>query len=532
MGFFRDLYNITQPDYQPRKPNRGHAGPPMVRPGMSSGRYFRRSGASIQGTMSNWLSAIINARIAEKERRKVSDRAWDLYTNDAMSHGLLESFLVEIVGTGLTPQSRPMLRWLDLDSEWQEQYQAKNYDLFEIWGLDIRNFCDAQRRLNIYMLQALALFHWKLDGIGVFQVISKQEPNRPLSLSILPIDASRLVTPTDLKSREDVYDGLVLDSNGAPTAAYVLKAGEKFPGSARSEDCTKVPVYDEKTGLPKLLLVCDVRNIAEYRQDSVLGPMIKEIKDSNDLSDAAIVKTLLNTLIALFIEDTMGTQRQALPIDQRIQEIEKGTIIFGSAGERPHSITNDAPGAGYGEINEAIIGRLGMSTCRGPESIAKAYKASYSASQASIENAGKYDDVDRAILTNQFCQPIEVWKQYEAAIRGLIQVKSIPHFLDNLHAYTRTVWFPPKLRPIDKLKAARADDVRLGNNTLTYSDVYGERSMDWRAALRQRAVELAYIQELEREFGINMIDRQEQDPDRGAQPIQAPQEPEDDDQEE
>lgn len=454
--------------------------------------------------MSNWLSAVINSRIAERERRKVSDRAWDLYINDAMSHGLLESCLVEIVGTGLTPQSRPMLRTIGFDNDWQDDYQARNYDLFEIWGMDVRNFCDAQRRLNIYMLQALALFHWKLDGIGVFQVVSKQDPYRPLSLSILPIDASRLVTPTDLRSRDDIYDGLVLDKDGAPTAAYILKSGKKSPGSARTDDCTRVTVHDEKTGLPKLLLVCDVRNIAEYRQDSILGPMIKEIKDSNDLSDAAIVKTLLNTLIALFIEDTMGTQRQALPIEQRIQEIEKGTIIFGSAGERPHSITNDAPGAGYAEINEAIIGRLGMSTGRGPESIAKAYKASYSASQASIENAGKYDDVDRLVLVSRFCQPIEVWKQYEAAIRGLIPVKNVAHFLDNLHAYTRTVWFPPKLRPIDKLKAANADNVRLGNNTLTYSDVYGERSVDWRAALKQRALELAYIAELEREFGISM----------------------------
>lgn len=454
--------------------------------------------------MSNWLSSIINARIAERDRRKVSDRAWDLYINDAMSHGLLESCLVEIVGTGLTPQSRPMLRMIGFDNDWQEDYQAKNYDLFEMWGLDVRNFCDAQRRLNIYMLQALALFAWKLDGIGVFQAISKQDSYRPLSLSILPIDASRLVTPSDLRSRDDVYDGLALDSNGAPIAAYILKTGKRFQGSARSDDCIRVPVYDTKTGLPKLFLVCDVRNIAEYRQDSILGPMIKEIKDSNDLSDAAVVKTLLNTLIALFIEDTMGTQRTILPIEQRIQEIEKGTIIFGSAGEKPHSIANDAPGAGYKEINDAIIGRLGMSTCRGPENIAKAYKASYSASQASIENAGKYDDSDRAVLVNQFCQPIEVWKQYEAAIRGLLPIKSVAHFLDNLHAYTRTVWFPPKLRPIDKLKAAKADDVRLVNNTLTYSDVYGERSMDWRAALRQRAIELSYVSELEREFGISM----------------------------
>lgn len=472
----------------------------------SDGRHVKRAGASVRGTMSNWISYIISSRIAERQRRTVADRAWDLYTNDAMSHGLIESFIVEIVGTGLTPQSQPMLRWLGMDNAWQEDYQAKNYDLFEIWGLDVRNFCDAQRRLNIYMLQALALFSWKLDGIGVFQVVSDSSPYRMLSTSILPIDSSRLVTPSDIDSGEDVYDGIRLDKNGVPVSAYILKSGLSHRTTARRENCVQVDVFDKKTGLPKLLLVCDVRNIAEYRQDSVLGANIKEIKDSNDLTDAALVKTLSNAMLALFIEDQNPTpQTTVLPIEDRIHEIEKGTVIFGSPGEIPHSITNDAPGPGYKDMNDAIVGRLGMATCRGPESIAKSYKASYSASQANIENCAKYDDVDRMVLTNRFCQPIEVWKQYEAALRGLIPVRSVGHFLDNLHAYTRTVWFPPKSRPIDKLKSANSDDVRLTNGTRNYSDIFGEQSVDWRAARRQRAIELSFDRELEAEYGIKFI---------------------------
>lgn len=497
MGFLLDLYNLTQPDL-PKKHIYHNAQ-------LSAGRHFTRSGASLRGTMSNWLSVIVNSRIAERQRRTISDRSWDLYVNDAMPHGLIEGLITEIVGTGLTPQAQPMLRWLNQTPEWAEEYQARNYDLFEIWGLDCRNWCDAQRRLNIYMLQALALFSWKLDGIGVFQVLNKPQPGSPLSLSILPIDPARLVTPSDLQSKKDVYDGVELDSDGAPVAAYILKNSNKQYStsmSVRSDECTRVEVFDSATGLPRLLLVCDVRNIAEYRQDSILSPMIKEIRDNADLTDAAIVKTLINNLIALFIEDTLATDRSKLPIEDRIQQIDVGTIIYGAAGEKPHSITNDSPGTGYKDINESIVGRLGMATCRGPENIAKSYKASYSASQASIENAGKFDDTDRAVLVNQFCQPIECWKQYEAAARGLIQVKSMAHFLGNLHAYTRTVWFPPKLRPIDKLKAANARDVDLQNGSTTYSDIYGERSMDWRAAMRQRAIEIAYNIQLEKEYGL------------------------------
>ncbi|RLB88630.1 MAG: hypothetical protein DRH26_13185, partial [Deltaproteobacteria bacterium] len=157
------------------------------------GRHFKRAGAALQGTLSNWVTAIVHSRIAEIEKRKVSNRAWDLYLNDAMAKGIIEGLVVEAINTGITPQPHPMFEWLGKDSAWQNEYQKKAYDLFEIWGLDFRNFCDATGRCNIYMLQALAFFQWKLEGIGVFQVVMQKEKSRPLALSVLPIDPGRLI---------------------------------------------------------------------------------------------------------------------------------------------------------------------------------------------------------------------------------------------------------------------------------------------------------------------------------------------------
>jgi capsid protein len=350
--------------------------------------------------------------------------------------------------------------------------------------------------MNIYMLQALALFMWKLDGIGVFQIVAKDAPYRPLSLSVLPIDPGRLVTPTDLQGSDNVYDGIELDDNGAPVAAYILKPtryGMQY-SSARMADCARIQVNNSVTGLPNLLLVCDVRNVAEYRQDSILGSMIKEIRDSNDFVDAALVKALISNLMTVFIQ---GYYNSSSPPDwaDRIKEIEKGTILMGNEGEIPHFLSNDTPGPGYDIMNASIVGRLGMATGRGPENVSKAYTASYSASQASMENAERLNDSDRAILVNRFCQPIHALMQYEAALRGLLPVKSVDQFLANLHAYTKTEWLPPKLRPIDKLKAAKADQSRLGNMTRTWSDIYGEMSKDWRSQISQWMSEVQFALE-------------------------------------
>jgi lambda family phage portal protein len=474
----------------------------------TSGRWFRRSGASTQGTLSNWVSQIINNRIAESEKRKISDRAWDLYLNDAMAHGIVEGLLTEVIGTGLTPQAQPMLSWLGLDIGWQQEYQQRIYDLFEIWGMDPRNWCDATSRQNIYMLQALALFHWKLDGIGLFQVLWKKDPARPLSLSLLPIDPSRLVTPTD-KQQSDIYNGVELDGDGAPVAVWIIKES-KFKYSqlyitAISSQCQRIPVYDPATGLPNILLVCDVRNIAEYRQDSIFGSMIKELRDNSDFTEAALVKALISNLFALFVEDTYGTQMtSATDWADRIQEVEKGTIIVGQNGEKPHVIENDAPGPNFEIMFKTIVRRLGMASCRGPENISREYNSSYSASMASMENAAKFDDSDRMTIINRFCQPVLMWMSYEAVLRGLLPVKSAKAYLQNLYAYTRSEWLPPKARPIDKQKAANADQTRLANGTRTYSDIFGEQSKDWRAMRRQRAVELAFDRELEAEYGVSM----------------------------
>lgn len=477
-----------------------------------SGRWFKRSGASLQGTLSNWVNQIISNRISEAERRKVADRAWDLYINDAMAHGIIEGLITEVVGTGLTPQAQPMLTQLGQTIEWQQEYQQKVADLYDVWGMDSRCWCDAQRRQNIYMLQALALFQWKLDGIAVFQVRWKRERYAPLSLCLLPIDPARLITPFDLQNKAylDIYDGLELDRDGAIRAAWIVKQtqqsayGKTF-STARSDECLRIPVTNEATGLPNMLLTANVRNVAEYRQDSIFGSLIKELRDNSDFVEAAMVKALLSNLFALFVEDTYGTQNtSATEWADRVQELEKGTIIVGRQGEVPHEIKSDAPGPNFEMMFQSIIKRLGMATGRGPENVSREYNSSYSASQASMENAGKFDDVDRMTLVNGFCQPALSLMEYEAVLRGLLPVPNAEDFLANLHAYTRAQWQPPPLRPIDKLKAANADDVRLGNLTRSYADIFGEKSQDWRTGLRQIAIEKAYIEGLEEEYGVDL----------------------------
>lgn len=503
-----------------------------IQPRASFGQHVRRSGAHLQGTLVNWANHVVSARIAEREKRQISERAEDLFVNSAIAHGLLEGLITETVGIGLTPTAAPDFEALGRDAEWAERWGEALWRLFKAWAFDPRKWCDSTRRVNFYQLQALAYFQWQLHGIGLFQVVfAPADPLRPARLTLLPICPTRLQTP-NAKMKAEIYDGVEVDPRtGAVVAVHIAR---KVADSALRVvgDTVRVPVWHPDTGLPQVLLVADVRNVAEYRQDSVLASVIAEIKNNDDFVEAALVKAVTQNLIALYVAlqypdaGTFGAPAPG-PVDwtERVHEIAKGTIIEGPPGYKPEPVGNTAPGPGYDVMWRSIVSRVGAATQRGSENILREYNSSYSASQASIENAEKFADRERQVLVQSFCQPVWAWLCYEAVLTGRVPEVTRAEFLRDLAAYTEADWLPPPARRIDKKKEAEHDEKRLATHTTTYAEIHGRMGRHWKAQLRQRAKELAYLKALEEEFGVEM------DPDPGPAVGAGAEAPEDRDEE-
>lgn len=467
------------------------------------GRHARRHGASVQGQLANWTNSLVTRAQAERDMALTADRALDLYTNDAMAHGVLETLLVEAVGIGLTPQPTPGSDWLGKTPEWEDEFRTAALRIWEAWGLDCRNFCDAGGRLDYYGLQGLAFFNWKLFGIGVAQVIAKKRPGAPLSLCLLNIDPFRLVTPNDAKGA-DIYDGVEVDSDGLPMAVWVRKPGAAIRMSPPGSACTRIDVYDKETGLPRVLLVCDVRNVAEYRQDSVLGSMISEIRNSNDLAEAVVVGAMVRNLFTLFVQDFgQGAVSQDTPLEQRVLEMEKGTVLKGHKNEKPHFFSHQAAPTGYSELFGGIVERLGMATGRGAENVLRKFQASYSAARANMEKAEQFNQVDHRTMVNRFIQPTWCWMLYEAMLRDLVPI-SRAEFEANMYAVTRAGHMAQPMRHIDREKTAKATVLELAENYRTLAEVCAERGTDWRETMKQRAKELAFRRKLEERYGVNL----------------------------
>lgn len=454
------------------------------------------------GSLSTWTNSIVSQREAERQIELTSERSLDLYHNDAMAHGVIESLLVDAIGIGLTPQPSPKTDWLGKDAEWEIDFQMAALRTWEEHGLDCRHFCDAQRRLDYYGLQGLGYFNWKLTGLGAFQIITKKRPFAPLSTCALPLDPFRFVTPSDLPNR-NIYDGIEVDDDGEPTHVWLRKPGAI--GGPTSGNCEQFPVWDETTGLPRILLVTDVRNIAEYRQDSILGPMISEIRHSNDLAEAAVVGAMIRNMYTMFVNDFgQGGVSKDTPWQKRIVDTDKGTILFGHGKEKPTFFQHEAAPSRYSEMFAGIIDRLGMSTGRGPENTARKFQASYSAAKAIMEKADQFNEFEHRTVNNQFNQPFWSWMLYEAALRDRLPVQSHKEFLRNLYAYTSCEHLPQPMRQIDREKQAKADALELANNTTTLRAIHGKRGKNWRDEMRQRAAEKRCVQDLEAEYGVTL----------------------------
>jgi|GEM_PF-1584246 len=477
-------------------------------------RHVNRDGAKNWGTLENWTSTPVTSYTAEDQRETICDRAWDLYVNDAASHGLLETYNVEIAGTGLMPVAMPMTDQLGFDDDWEDEYQQATKDWWEIWGKSPLKFCDASRRMDIDEMMLWAVFSWKLEGIALFQVVwQKESALRPFSLSLLPIAAHRLKTPQDKKSEDNIFDGVEVDSNGAPLYYWIKKDDSDYTGTPDvSDNFYKIPAYNRKViegvtvETPNIIACYTVRNISEYRSESSLTSIMKTLRDRHDYKDSALVGSVVANMFTIFLKNGLLTKdpETGEAIRDPVQEVDGGTILSGAPGEEPQVIKTDRPGPHYVDMDHSTIEEIGMSTGRGYEKIIKKWEASYSASRMSNLQSYKFDEADRKILISKFCNVVRSLFLEECALRDYIKVKSMRHFYENMYAYTRAKWLAPPQNDVDPLKAEKADQQAYINKSKNLDDLCAERGLWWKDVLKQRAKELAYMSSLENQYGVSI----------------------------
>ena len=473
---------------------------------MTDGRRVAREAATYKAALHNWTVRTVSRMVSESERGRIADRVRDRYANSPFGKGFIDNEVTNVVGTGITPIVSPNYELLGYNSTWSSTYQKTVTNHFENYTKDPHCFFDVQRRQNFIPMQQFAFLSYLLDGAAFFVRVTREEKYKPYMTEWLPIDPYRVATPTD-KQKENVFEGVRTDDYGAPISIFVGKTQKYGMSNAwRSSEMQEIPVIDVNTGLLNVLILTNVDNLCEYRKDSILTPLIASLRNVDDIITAVMLSYLAKvSMIFRFHNDQGQPPNPNGDINERTTQSPIGTFINTYGSETIQEIpTPKEPSAAFEAIMKNLSSQIGIVSGKGGSLFEVSYNNNFSSAKAELGVAAMRKAMQEAMIVEKFCAPIMMAFQYELALEGITDVKSIDHFLQNAYMYTRCDWLPQPEHVIDENKKVNANKTALDSGQIGYGRLYAKQNLNAYEEFERIAKEKAYIQELEEKYDVKL----------------------------
>jgi len=428
----------------------------------------------------------IDVSAGDRERLMKLSR-W-LYNNAPFLRGLINEKARYVVGSGIRPQARSG------DEAWDNAAEA----YFEQWS----RVADVQGRYTWREMQRIASIAIDRDGEVFFRTVAQSTgyPALQLILSHRVGDArSSVYAPSAPDARErgpNVIDGVTVNPQMRPIF-YRHLIGEGMDPSARYED---IPAQ-------QMVHVGEAAQGDELRCITPLAPSINHLRDVSDAISFEKMAIKISSYIALAIRsnnpqasDFFG---ESTAVTNTTDNTELTVESLGNAdgaiprlgiGEDLISWTSNRPTQNFREFVDILLrevcGNIGIPW----EFYARPSEAGGAALRAVLVRAQRTFEQRQALLIDRLCS--RVWAH-------VVTIGMQRGFIPQNENWWRVEWQRPAAASVDygREAAANLNDVRAGLRT--YSEDYAERGMEWKDALRQRAVEAKYLADLSAEFGIN-----------------------------
>jgi len=430
---------------------------------------------------------------------ELRSRSRDLYYNNAIAKGAIDTKVINVVGTGIKLQSRLDREVLSLSEEaataWEAQTE-REWRLF--WG---RKDCHAARTHNGNSLSRMIYRQARLNGDVFVQLTRSPGINPawyPYSLRLQVIEADRVCNKDHLRDTELMAGGIEKTAAGAPKAYHILK---HHPGSLdyKSYEWLSIPAYGSRTGLPNIIHLASLDRPGQSRGIPDLAAVIEPLKQLGNYTDAELMAAVISGMFTVFIETETG--ETGLSLDEFYDEtgasstdddykMGNGAIVELAKGETIHDSNPGRPNTSFDVFVQAILRQVGVAVNLPFELLIKHFTSSYSAARAALLDAWKYFYMERSWFTENFHQIVyEVW-MYEAVSSGRIHAPGF--FTDPImrQAYLGSEWIGPARGMINEKDevAAAKDRVDAGFSTLS-SETAQMTGGDWDANHKQRVKE-------------------------------------------
>ena len=407
-----------------------------------------------------------NAANSSEVRRTLRNRARYETANNSYARGIVLTLAHDVVGTG------PRLQLLTEDAEANRRIELA----FMIWARAI-GLPEKLRTMRVARAT---------DGEAFAILTSNPKLSDYIQLDLRLVEADQVATPELSRQSSLAVDGIVFDASGNPAEYHVLRShpGEATFGMQR--------LYDQ---LPASSVVHwfrmdrpgQTRGIPDIMPALPLFAQLRRFT----LAVLAAAETAADFAGILYTDAPANGEADAAEPFEPI-ELEKRALLTMPGGWKMSQMEAQQPATGFSEFKHEILNEIARCLCM-PYNVAAANSSGYNYASGRLDHQTYFKAirVEQSHLESVVLDRIlGAWLDEAALIPGLLPAGLGP-FAQWPHQ-----WFWDGHEHVDPAKEANAQATRLSSHTTTLADEYARRGQDWETQLRQRAKELALMQEL------------------------------------
>ena len=401
-------------------------------------------------------------------RRLLRNRARYEVANNSYAKGIVLTLANDVIGTG------PRLQLLAEDADANQQIEREFMRWAKAVGL-------AEKLRTMRMARAT-------DGEAFAILASNRRLPTAVKLDLRLIEADQVTTP-DLSILDDnAIDGIVLDEFGNPVEYHVLK---QHPGNTRGMglglDYDRVPaeavIHYFRADRPG-----QSRGIPDIPPALPLFAQLRRYT----LAVLGAAETAADFAGILYTDAPPDGQADSVePMDAI--ELEARSLLTMPGGWKMAQVQAEQPSTTYGEFKKELLNEIAR-CLNMPFNVAAANSSGYNYASGRLDHQTYFksirveqEHIGLAVLDRIFT----AWVSEAVLVEGLL-----PQSARTRDAELPHQWFWDGNEHVDPVKEASAQATRLTSHTTTLAREYAEQGLDWETELRQRAKEVALMQEL------------------------------------
>ncbi len=400
-------------------------------------------------------------------RRNLRIRSRYEVANNSYARGIVNTLSNDVIGTG------PRLQLQTPNEVANKQIERA----FRQWQI-ATGLTDKLRTMRLARTQ---------DGESFALLVTNPKLPTPVKLDLRLVEADQVTTPVLLVASTRVVDGIVLDEFNNPVEYHVLR---QHPGSqfvvVNPWDFDRVPA-SQMIHLFRADRPGQHRGIPEIMPALPLFAQLRRFT----LAVLAAAETAADFAGILYTDSPANGEAVAGEPFEAI-DIEKRMLMTLPDGWKMSQLQAEQPATTYAEFKKELLNEIARCLSM-PFNVAAGNSSTYNYASGRLDHQTYYKSIriDQTYIEGTALNHIFFeWLDEAALIPGLIPPGMGP-FSDWVYQ-----WFWDGTEHVDPQKEASAQQTRLANHTTTLAHEYARDGRDWAEALRQRAKEVALMEQL------------------------------------